>query len=348
MKKLFLLLVMCFSLSACSLVTMERQIYPICMSIDQVDSGEYLLGLQAPRASNSEPAEYDIISASGATLQDALRTLSASTPYPLNFSQIRLCIIGQGLASDAPLRPLLRLLMEQPTMRPTACVSIALGSAMEVLQNQKPDFGNRLSTHLNLLFERMQQEHLLPESTLAWCVRELSDDRCDLLISLCAVNEKNKQPSEQSGQKEEASPAVALGEPWSEELLPRDIIAGKIDHTSPNPVEFLGAACVSRGKVVGILTADETQLCLQLADDAKLQVVTDGDRMQLQFILKKESPLARDAGRILQLMQKLQSLQSDPLLFGGVCAMHFSTNEAWRAFDFRSRYPHAEVAVKVK
>ena len=348
MKKLFLLLVMCFSLTACSLVTLERQIYPICMSVDQLDSGEYLLALQAPRASNSEPAEYDIISASGATLQDALHILSASTPYPLNFSQIRLCIIGQKIASDAPLRPLLRVLMEQPTMRPTACVSIAMGSAMDVLKNQKPDFGNRLSTHLNLLFERMQQEHLLPESTLAWCVRELSDDRCDLLISLCAVNEENKQSSDKSGQKEEASPAVALGEPWSEELLPRDIIAGNIDHSSPNPVEFLGAACISRGKMVGVLTADETQLCLQLADDAKRKVAVAGDRMQLQFLLKKDSPLSQDAGRILQLMQKLQSLQSDPLLFGGVCAMQFSTNDAWRAFDFHSRYPDAEVVVKVK
>jgi len=366
MKKLFLLLLLCPLLSSCNLITMERQIYPICLSIDATDDGKFQLALQAPRASGSDDATYDIISATGDTLADALRVLSSSTPYPLNFSQIRLCLIGYRLAATTPLRPLLRTVMELPTMRPTAYVSIALGTGLDVLQNQQPDFGNRLSTHLNLLFDRLQQEHLLPDSSLSYCVRELSDDRCDLLIGLCAVNQQ-LVPEEQKTKKEGSSqsggggggggggesgggssPAFALGEPWSDELLPPNVLAGMISHTSPNPVEYLGSAAVSEGRVSGVLTADETQLCLRLLSEADIRVARSGESLQLQIILREENDLVDDQARIYDLMAKLQTLDSDPLLFGGVCAMGFATNAEWEQYGYRGRYRGAEVVVGVE
>ena len=355
MKKLFLLLLLCPLFTSCSLVTMERQIYPICMSVDTAEDGTFQVALQAPRSSGSDDASYDIISATGDTLEDALRVLSASTPYPLHFSQIRLCLIGYRLASTTPLRPLLRVLMEQPTMRPTAYVSIAMGTGLDVLQNQQPDFGNRLSTHLSLLLDRLQQEHLLPDSTLSSCVRELSDGRTDLLIGLCAVN-RRLLPEENAAQKEASpssesggsSPAFALGEPWSDELLPENVLAGMISHTSPNPVEYLGAAAVSEGRVSGVLTADETQLALRVLDEAKRRVARNGDHLQLQILLKEESDLADETARVQALMQKLQTLDSDALLFGGICAMGFRTNAEWDAYGFRARYHSADVAVTVE
>ncbi|MBR6569489.1 MAG: hypothetical protein IKK75_03450 [Clostridia bacterium] len=353
MKKLFLLLLLCPLLSSCSLVTMERQIYPICMSIDATQDGQFQLALQAPRSSGSDDAAYDIISATGDTLEDALHVLSGSTPYPLNFSQIRLCLIGYRLAATTPLRPLLRTVMEQPTMRPTAYVSIALGTGLNVLQNQQPDFGNRLSTHLNLLFDRLKQEHLLPDSTLSICVRELSDGRSDLLIGLCAVNPR-LVPEEKDAKKESSpsgdgsSPAFALGEPWSDELLPQNVLAGMISHTSPNPVEYLGSAAVSEGRVSGVLTADETQLCLRLLDEAKIRVSRAGEDLQLQVIVEEESDLADEVQRIDDLLAKLQTLDSDPLLFGSRCAMGFVTNAQWEQYGFRTRYRYADVAVGVE
>lgn len=352
MKKLFLLLLCAFLCTSCSLVTMERQIYPICLSVDASDDGRFQLAVQAPRSSGSDDASYDIISATGDTLEDAMRVLSASTPYPLNFSQIRLCLIGYRLATTTPLRPLLRTLMEQPTMRPTAYVSIAMASGLDVLQNQQPDFGMRLSTHVNLLLDRLQQEHLLPDSSLSYCVRELSDNRCDLLIGLCAVNqqlipEEDAAKQEGGGQKESA-PTFALGEPWSDELLPPNVVAGTIAHTSPNPVEYLGAAAISEGRVSGTLTADETQLALRILDEGKRKAARQGEQLQLQIFLKQDSDLSVQAERIQSLMAKLQSLDSDALLFGGVCAMGFRTNEEWERYGFRGRYKDAEVVIAVE
>ena len=354
MKRLFLLLLICPLLTSCSLVTMERQIYPICLSVDSTEDGKFQLALQAPRSSGNDYSSYDIISATGDTLQDAMRVLSASTPYPLNFSQIRMCIVGYPLAATTPLRPLLRTLMEQPSMRPTAYVSIAMGKALDVLQNQQPDFGMRLSTHLSLLLDRLQQEHLLPDSTISYCVRELSDERSDLLIGLCAVNQ-SLVPEEKDAKKENApsggsqsSPAFALGEPWSDEILPENVLAGMISHTSPNPVEYLGAAAVSEGRISGVLTADETQLALRILDEGKRRVARHGEYLQLQILLDEESALSDDLPRIQKLMTKLQTLDSDALLFGGICAMGFRTNEEWDSYGFRGRYRTAEVAVGVE
>lgn len=340
-------------LTGCSFVTLERQIYPICMSVDVSQDG-WMVGVQAPRAEAGGNASYEILSAAGDTFDHALRTLSASTPYPLHFGQIRLCLIGYPLAVKTEMRGLLRTLLELPSMRPDCYVSIALGSAMDVMQYQKPDFGMRLSTHLSLLLDRMQKEHLLPDSTLSACVREMSDGRSDMLIGVSALNrrllpEENKTAPDggSGGSQTESKPAFALGEPWSDALLPPDIMAGLVPHTSQNPVEYLGAAALSLRRVSGVLTADQVQLTLRLLQEASIRTKREGEALQLQILLPAESELAQNTDAIYGLMETLQALGSDPLLFGCRCSMSFASNAQWEQYDFRRRYPKAEVMVGV-
>jgi len=341
-------------LTGCSFVTLERQIYPVCMCVDLSEDG-WVIGVQAPRAEAGGNASYEIVSATGDTFGHALRTLSASTPYPLHFGQIRLCLIGYPLAVKTEMRGLLRTLLELPSMRPDCYVSIALGSAMDVMQYQKPDFGMRLSTHLSLLLDRMQKEHLLPDSTLSACVREMSDGRSDMLIGVSALNrrllpEENKTAPEggSGGNQLESKPAFALGEPWSDALLPPDIMAGLVSHTSQNPVEYLGAAALSSRRVSGILTADQVQLTLRLLEEADIRAKRMGEALQLQILVPKENELSQNTDAIYGLMETLQALGSDPLLFGCRCSMGFSSDAQWERYDFRRRYPKAEVAVGVK
>lgn len=341
MKRMLALFCILPLLTGCSFVTLERQIYPICMSVDQTEDGQIQIGVQAPKAGGSSgtaQADYAILTAVGDTFDEALRTLSASTPYPLHFGQIRLCLIGYPLARAVPIRPLLEAILELPTMRPNAYVSVALGSALSVMQNQQPELGARLSTHISLLVTRMQREHLLPNSTLANCVRELSDGRSDFLIGVSAVNARllpKESPSGEGGD-DEAEPAWALGEPWSDAAVESDLLAGFIPHTSENPVEYLGSAALSNGSVAGLLTADETQLCLRLLDEAERRVARDEDYLQLQIHLPTGSDLAENPQAIYDLMETLQALGSDPLLFGCICSMSFPTDEAWNAYGFRT------------
>lgn len=355
MKPRLLLLLLCLPLlCACGSATLDRQVYPICLSVDLTEDGGFCVGVQAPRASAGSSVSYELLTATGEDLDAALRTLAASTPYPLNFCQIRLCVFGYRLCATTPMRPLLRTLLEKPTMRPSAYVSVALGNALDVLQYQQPELGTRLSTHLNLLLSRSQGENLLPDSTLAYCARELADGSCDPLVGVCAVNPKllkQKQDSQSgggSGEKQEdggSSPAFALGEPWSDAPLPEDILAGLIPHTSQNPVEYLGSAALSEGRVSGVFTADETQLLLRVQKEAKLRVARKGESMQLQILLPKDSPLARDQDAIRALVAKAQALRSDPLRFGCVCSMGFYLDESFERFAFSRKYPSAPLWV---
>ena len=347
--RLFLLLFLLPFLTACSHSYLERQVYPICISIDYT-GGVYRVGLQAPQGGSGANAAYDVLSATGETPTDALRVLAASIPYPLNFSQIRLCLLGYEMTATQPLRPLLRTLFELPTMRPNAFVMVAMGDAFEVMQAQKPDFGMRLSTHLNLLFERLRQEQTLPDSTLSTCVRELGDGRSDFLLCLCAVNPQLKnenQPSrQQQGDTGGSATVFSIGETWSDQLLPPDVMAGMLPRSSQNPVEYLGAAAVSDGRVSGTLTARETQLAVRTLSEAKLKVAREGDRLQLQIHLPKEGELKTAAAELAGLLGKLQALRSDPLTFGCITSMGFTTDMEWQGYDFRARYPTAEVVIR--
>lgn len=351
-----LLLCLPLTLCGCSHSYLERQVYPLCISIDLTADGQFRVGLQAPQSGSSANAAYDVLSATGETPTDALRVLAASIPYPLNFSQIRLCLIDYELAAAQPLRPLLRTLFELPTMRPNAYVMAALGDAYDVMQAQKPDFGMRMSTHLNLLFERLRQEQTLPDSTLSSCIRELSDGRSDLLLCICAVNAQLEQQNQShSGGGDTggagsggASAAFSIGETWSDQLLPEGVMAGMLPRTSQNPVEYLGAATVSDGRVSGTLTAEETQLAVRILNEAELRVAIEGERLQLQILLPRDGQLRHSKNRIEALMQKLQALRCDPMTFGCLASMQFRTDMEWQGYDFRSRYPRAEVAVAVQ
>ena len=340
MKRMILLLFCLLLLPSCSHTYLERQVYPLCLSVDLTPDGRYEIGLQAPKSSTGENAAYDILTGTGDTPEDALRVLAASTPYPLHFSQIRLCLIAYDLAATEPLRPLLRVLFELPGMRPNAQVMAAIGNAQEVMKAQKPDFGQRLSTHLNILFERLRREQTMPASTLSSCVRELGDGRSDLLLALCAVN-----PSLVSSQEK---PAFAVGEPWSDQLLPANEIAGLLSRTGPNPVEYAGSAAVSDGRVSGMLTAEETQLCVRVLAEAKRRVAWVDGRLQLQVIVKAGNALHGEEGRIAAVIGKLQALRSDPLLFGCEASQRCRTDAEWERLRFREQYPQAGVEVRVE
>ena len=349
MKRLALgaLLPLCLLLAGgCSYAAIERQTFPICIGVDITDGGQYEFSIQAPKGDSTDGSTtYELMSATGDTLEDAMRILAASTPYPLNFCQVRQCMIGYSTAATTQLRTLLRALFELPTMRSSAMVTIALGTALDTLKAQKPEFGMRLSTHLDMLFKRLWEQNLLPDSSLAACVRLLGSGRRDPLLFVCAVNpllEAEKTDESAAGQEAEA---FAVGEPWSDDLLPEDLLAGMLPRSSESPVEYLGSAAVSDGRVSGVLTARETQAVLRARAQARLRVAIDGEQVQLQILLDESSELYGQQAELMAAVEKLQRLDCDTLGFTAIAATHFGTDAQLEAFAFRRRYSQAPVVI---
>ena len=105
MKKLLLAALCLLTLSGCGYNMLERQVFPLCISLDLEADGRYTVGVQAPEsaAAGAKPV-YDLLTATGASPEEALDLLSASTPFPLNFCQVRQCLVSYELGCQQPLR----------------------------------------------------------------------------------------------------------------------------------------------------------------------------------------------------------------------------------------------------
>lgn len=357
MNKLWLILLCLPLLTGCGLGLLEREVYPLVISVDMEADGRITVGIQAPEslADGAEPV-YDVLCATGDTPEAALSLLRASTPFPLNFCQVRLCLVGYDLASAQELRPLLRWLLNLPAMRPDAHVMIALGQAESVMEAQKPDFGMRLSNHLNLLFERLGQEDLLPDAPLSLCVQRLSDPLDDLLLGLCALN----QTVAEEQQKQQDAKHVSLlpkgemagrgenpAEGWVQVsapagLLPADEMAGMLPRQGQNPVEYIGSAVVARGRVAGTLTARQTQLMLQTIRFASPSAAIRQDGLQLSLSLPEELKPHRQ--EITQTLQTLQQMGCDLMTFSA--RLPFSTDAQKARLDYRTWFALSRIEVE--
>lgn len=259
--------------TSCALSVMDRQAYALCMSIDLEEDGRITVGIFSPMSSDTDEASaaqgYTLFTGTGDTLPHALTIASASTACRINFSQLKLCILGKELASTHQLRPLLRQIVDLHDMRPECIVMVSLTTGQDVLKAVKPDFGLRLSTYLNQNLQRLQDAGLSPKSTLVRCVRDLAEDDAQVLLAICSVNQKLKKDSQsqssspEGGQQPagESAPTLASSgdpSPW------QNVTAGDLPRTGMNPVEFPGCALVENGLVTQIHTAEETQRLLFL------------------------------------------------------------------------------------
>ncbi len=358
-KCLALFLLLCVSLitlSGCVDPEMERQTFAICMSLDQADNG-ITLAIQAPKngqvTTDGNPQNYEIISVTAVDLISALHLLSVTTPYPINYSQMRIIVFSNDVVQNESFYALLTTLESLRTMRAQATLLISVGDAQDILKKQTPDFGMRLSTHLDTLFSLLQAECILPVCTLSECIRDLRLGQIDPLITVCAVNPSLDQDSQSSsgssdqsgGDSGGASPAMAIGEPWNSTLLPSDLQAGMLPRTGENPVEMIGAVALSGGKPAGVLTASECQLSLLAIKEATMRISMQEDTLQLQLLIPKTSLLMEDLPALESLLAKLLAMNVDALGFGEQVAMLFTTDDDFLAYDFSARYQSASVVV---
>ncbi|MBE5801581.1 MAG: hypothetical protein E7319_04765 [Clostridiales bacterium] len=370
MKRFLLLLLFCLFLTGCSTSSGEKQIFPICMSIDQAKDGKLTIGVQVNMMSSAESTEYTVFTATGDNFSQALEILGASMPYPLHFGQLRLCILSYEYASTHSLRPLLREIASLYTIRPDATVMVALGNARQTMEAQKPDLGVRLSTYLDLLLSRLRQEHLLPIENLTDVVRALGSDYGDPLLGLCALNQavsdqaKSQQQSQQGGGGGGSGgnsgggdqPAVAIypqqelpisgdketsiGEPSPGDDLPINLQAGALPRQNGNPVEYIGSTTVGNGVVSGILSAQETRMVLLLIRHSQVASVT---QTNAELTLEQDCPVAPEMTK--ELAARLQALNCDALSVGAAVARQVSDLRAFTQFDIESIYPSLTFSV---
>ena len=131
-----LLLALCLTgLTGCDAISvMERQTYALCFAVDAAENGGLTLSVQTPVNGSGDDTsatpEYSVFTATGASFEDAMAVLTATTPCTVNFCQLKLCVFGYELASRERLQPLLHKITTISTRRPNAMVAVALGTPL--------------------------------------------------------------------------------------------------------------------------------------------------------------------------------------------------------------------------
>lgn len=319
------LLLLLLVLTGCSASSGEKQIFPICMSMDRLEDGRLQLAVQVSDMSGEKATEYTVFVAAGDSFGQTLEILGASMPYPLHFGQLRLCLVEYELAAQEELQALLEPVSQLYTINPETAVMVCMGDAAKTMAAQKPDLGVRLSTYLDQLLARLRQEKLAPPETLRDVMSMLKSGYRDPLLGLCAVNaatgpddaagggggSSGGNSSGGGGESQAAfnpTGSIAIGEPSPGDNLPAELTAGSLPRKGGNPVEYIGCATVGKGRVTGTLTALETRLGLTLREAATISGVTSSGA-QVQLPRNSRIQLAE----AVQLVTKWQLLRCDAL-----------------------------------
>ena len=341
------LLLLLLALTGCSASSGEKQIFPICMSMDRLEDGRLQLAVQVSDMSGEKATEYTVFVAAGDSFGQTLEILGASMPYPLHFGQLRLCLVEYELAAQEELQALLEPVSQLYTINPETAVMVCMGDAAKTMAAQKPDLGVRLSTYLDQLLARLRQEKLAPPETLRDVMSMLRSGYRDPLLGLCAVNAatgpddaaggggESGHSSGGGGESQAAfnpTGSIAIGEPSPGDNLPAELTAGSLPRKGGNPVEYIGCATVGKGRVTGTLTALETRLGLTLREAATISGVTSSGA-QVQLPRDSRIPLAE----AVQLVTKWQLLRCDAL---GVIAA--AARETRSDADFTAFYKNLE------
>ncbi len=337
-RLLCLALLLPMLLTGCSASSGEKQIFPICISMDRLTDGRLQLAVQVNTMTSDKAAEYAVFTAAGDDFDQTLEILGASMPYPLHFGQLRLCLIGEELAAGEELPALLAPLGRLYTINRGAAVMIACGNAAEVMAAQKPDLGVRLSTYLDQLLARLRQERLTPSETLGELLILTGSGYRDPLLGLCAVNQAagpdegaSDQGGQQSGAEGGSQPvfgrtgSIAIGEPSPGNDLPRELQAGSLPRKGGNPVEYTGCAAVGDDRAAILLTATQTRLILTLRETARISGLTE---TSARVTLPESGGVSpQEAADVLSL---LQNAGCDVLGLGAAAARGYMTEDAWR------------------
>lgn len=380
MKRLFRLCALGALLCTCLLLggcgsgrEIEEYLFPIMLGLDAAGDNQLQITVKAlsgnAGASGSEDAQemggdtgYITLSATGHDYVQALSLLRATIPRTLNLSQLREVVISETLARSQAIAPLLSDIQRYDRANGNATLIVCAGRAQEVLEKQQAYVGTRISRYLEILLSQYQEKGTIPYATLLSASRAFSGDTMAPLAVYVAINDFDAR--------------LPVSEENTLGMLP-----GHLDRESPNPVEYMGSAVFSAGRMTGTLTGVQTQMLRMLTGDfSTLQYSVDG----IEYVVRRLWPahrsvcmrpsgetlcaqlwlsaqaldgtpvadpdalaqgLAQDARALLAL---LQSLGADAAGFGRTQLWRHPTLAAWEASGWPDRYANSDIEVKIR
>lgn len=371
---------------------LEDQAYIVYMGVDKEEGDQLLVtalvaltkalapGGQRSSGGGGNQFGYQLLTARGHTITDAINTMNAGVGRRLVLKHLRGVQLGESLAR-AGAEPVVMELFRSPLARTTVIMSQARGRAFDVISQWRPFEEVNPGRAPEAILLAAKQLHLYPPTRMHHFISRLAAPGGDPFVSALAVN------SGVTGGPEE--PAAASD---------GTALAGELPRGGGNPVEHAGAAIYRADKLAGFLSIEDTHMLLAVRGEMGKSYITfpdpnDPQRMVTIRYQQENMPkfkaafqggkphvdvrllfegevlavpggtdyvparererLERAAAayaeqRIRGLLAKLTDWGADPVGFGNLFRRKFATWDGWVKYDWRRRVPSMTVNVSVK
>lgn len=344
----------------------EHLAFAVSLSIDRSDAGAYTVGVQIPSLGGSsgdtglseDAGGYEVYTAAAATFPEALALLQNTMPGNLKLSELKSILVSERLAQDPAFPAVMEEVLLTRGLYGVARVIVCLGDAQAFLKAQKPVVGTRLSASLNAELEHHAKQGTIPLTSLTELYSRTRSIYSDPMLSLAATG----------GERESGIP-----EGNRNEALP-----GQLPRTGSNENEYLGAALLRNGVMVGALNGQQTAWALLLCGQIqRVSMTCQGKSLQLN---NRHAPKLRwletpskttvevdldfevipltdlpelevlrglVEAQVLETMRVCQQAQTEPFGLVERLAWRSATFEAFEANGARSRWAKAELRLRV-
>lgn len=344
MRKIWCLLLLALVCTGCSALPAEERSFVVVMGVQQ--SGD-TWEVSARMPTYQTGGGYMTASARGASLEEALALLDATSPMQVHLGQLRMVVFHEGIASSADFRDALDILARREDFRLHAVICVTDDTVQDLIDKLEPATGSRLSKSLDVLLEARREQGVITAVTLS-DIQRMGERQCPVLTAVALEDTSNVT---QPGMNASAGDQAAKG-------------AGK--------VQFGGGWMVhSSGVVKGQLTAGEMQLLslmsgtlrkgmLSLEEgtvtvmDASASTSLDGNTASCRLSIRctastlTESDVTSGLRNACEgVTAKLAAAGCDALGMGRRAIRHFADMRQWRLLDWPSLYPQIQWDITV-
>ena len=154
MKRALCLLLICLFCTGCSALPPEERAFCVVLL---VDGGAQECTVRVRIPTYQQNGGYQTLSATGATLTDALRTLESAAPMRLHWGQLRLIVLSRAWAAEIPIVRTISDLSGVENLRLHASVAVTEEDTTALAEKLVPENGTRLSKSIDVMVQGVDE-----------------------------------------------------------------------------------------------------------------------------------------------------------------------------------------------
>ena len=168
MKRALCLLLICLFCTGCSALPPEERAFCVVLL---VDGGAQECTVRVRIPTYQQNGGYQTLSATGATLTDALRTLESAAPMRLHWGQLRLIVLSRAWAAEIPIVRTLSDLSGVENLRLHASVAVTEEDMAALAEKLVPENGTRLSKSIDVMVQARHEQGVIPTCAASMLLR---------------------------------------------------------------------------------------------------------------------------------------------------------------------------------